>query len=108
MKNTNMQLSKILTKEINAYNSIEPNVQMFVDQSAIFWVTKDGYYVWMSEHSGIDDFLDETHIEEDRRHTDKKTEVVGLSGVYWMNQDFQAPYRIRDFEERINQINVIV
>lgn len=104
-----MKLSEILTKEINSYNSIEPNVLIFVDESALFWVTNDGYYIWLQEHSGIEsgDFIDENHKKERVRYTTKNIEGVGNEGVYWMNEDFEAPYHISDFENRIEEINSI-
>lgn len=101
-----MKLSEVLTNEINATEAVEPNVLMFVDQSAIFWVTNDGYYVWLQDHRGINDYIDETNQEEERRYTDKNIEGVSNSGVYWMNEDLESPYHISDFQKRIDQINV--
>lgn len=103
-----MKLSTILNDEITASESIEPNVLMFVDESSIFWVSKDGYYVWIGAHDGIIDYTDETHVIEDRVYTEKSTEGVGQSGVYWMNHDFNSPFHISDFIDRIAEINAIV
>lgn len=105
-----MKLSSILTKEINSYDSIEPNVLIFVGESALFWVTKDGYYIWLQEHSGIKsgEFVNENHKIEDIGYTTKNVEGVGNKGVYWMNQDFESPFHISDFTNRIEQINTII
>ena len=75
---------------------------MFVDQTAIFWVSKNGDYIWMQDHGGIEDFTDELHNEVE----EKNPEGVGNTGVYWMNADFESPFHISDFENRIDEINV--
>jgi len=98
-------LTEKLLKEITSLNQIEPKVTMFVDESAIFWVTNDSEFVWMQNHSGIDEFVDNDHAMEDRRYTDKSTEGVGNIGVYWNNSDFSSPYHISDYNNRIAQIN---
>jgi hypothetical protein len=98
-----MKLSEILTKEINSYDSVEPNVKIFVDESAYFWVTKDDEFVWLQDHKGIEEYKDDNHkfVEE------KTPEGVGNYGVYWMNQDFESPFHISDFTNRIDEINAI-
>lgn len=95
-------LADILANEIITMNQIEPNVQMFVDNSSIYWVSKDGQFVWMADHRGIADYIDENHriVEE------KTPEGVGSEGVYWMNSDFEAPFHISDFFTQIETINV--
>lgn len=103
-----MKLSQILQSEISSTESVEPNVLMFVDESSIFWVSKDGYYIWLQDHSGISDYVDADHEIESVRPTGKNIEGVGNNGVYWLNADFNSPYHISDFESRINQINSIV
>lgn len=115
-----MQLSKVLTEEINAYDSTEPNVKIFVDESAIFWVSKDEHFVWLQDHTGLSgpdvienddenkewnpDYVNETHKVVD----EKMPEGVGNYGVYWMNEDFENPFHISDFTKRIATINAIV
>lgn len=111
-----MKLSEILTKEINSYDSVEPNVKIFVDESAYFWATKEGEFIWLQDHKGLSgpdfleiddpdkdwnpDFVDEVH-----KATEEKTpEGVGNYGVYWMNQDFESPFHISDFITRISEI----
>ena len=98
-----MTLSQELLQEINLTNEIEPNVSMFIDSSAnIFWVSKGGHYVHMSQDSSYNDYIDETHIEVEQ----KSPESVSNTGVYWNNQDFNSPFHITDFQERIATINV--
>jgi len=103
-----MKLSKILNEEITATELTEPDVLMFVDESSIYWVSKDGYYVWMSDHDGISGYTNETHKIEDRRYSEKSTEGVGQTGVYLLNQNFNSPFHVSDFEKRIGEINSIV
>lgn len=94
-----MLLSEKLLAEIKE----STNVEMFIDESAnVFWVSKDGHYVWMSQDSTYNEYLDETHIEVEQ----KSPEGVGNTGVYWKNEDFNNPFHITDFEERIATINI--
>lgn len=95
-------LADDLTNEIRAYGNMEPNVQMFVDSSSIFWVSKDGRFVWMADHTGINEYTNDEHqiVEE------KTPEGVGNEGVYWMNGDFESPFHISDFLARIETVNV--
>lgn len=91
-----------LKNEIESHN-VEPNVQMFVDESSIFWVTKSGYFVWIQDHNGINDYIDEKHEMQDLNKEDFQ-EGVGTYGVFWLNQDFESPFHISDFLERIESI----
>jgi hypothetical protein len=107
----NTPLAKQLMQEINTVidnqeDKAFPNVLMFADESALFWVTEQGEYVWMQEHKNINAFVDELHPIEERRYTDKSTEGVSLHGVYWMNNDFDSPFGYIEFEQRISQINI--
>lgn len=99
------KLADTLMNEIqNATPSFrtEPDVIMFLDQSSIFWVSKDGHFVWMGEHGGINPYLDSNH----EIVTEKTPEGVGHEGVYWNNWDFESPYHISDFISKIETINV--
>jgi len=87
-------------------DKVFPQVLIFVDESALFWVTNTGEYVWLQEHSDINNYVDETHQIEERRYTDKSTEGVSLRGVYWMNNEFECPFHVLEFQHRIEQINV--
>lgn len=98
-----MKLSKILSEEINSYDSVSPNVKIFVDSSSLFWVTKDNEFIWLQDHSGIDNYIDENHIQVEG----KNPEGVNNEGVYWMNEDFENPFHITDFTDRIAEINAI-
>lgn len=104
-----MNLSETLTKEIAAADAstvgTEPNVLMFVDNNSIFWVTKDDRYIWLSDHSGINEYIDDTHKVEARKSW---AEDVNSEGVYWMNGGFESPFHISDFEKVIENINAIV
>ncbi|MBC7914058.1 MAG: hypothetical protein H7Y07_08045 [Pyrinomonadaceae bacterium] len=99
---------KTETLNQNLINEIEndTNVLMFADESSIFWVTNSGEYIWIAGHKNINEYVDESHVIEDRRHTDKSTEGVSNSGVYWMNGDFKNPFHISDFTQQIETINV--
>jgi len=96
-------LAEKLRSEIESYDKDEPNAQMFVDRSSIFWVSKEGHYVWMNEHQGIDDYIDEKHVLE---YEQSRAEGVNNEGVFWMNSDFESPYHILDFLKRIDTVNV--
>ena len=98
-----MQLSKNLLKEINSYDSTEPNVKLFIDESGIFWNTKDNEFVWLQNHSGLSQYINNTHNTVD----EKTPEGLNNYGVYWMNQELESPLHISDFLERIKQINAI-
>lgn len=97
-----MTLKNQLLSEINATEAIEPDVTMFVDQSAIFWLSESGHYVHIADHSGIDAYVDADHAIEER----KTSEGVGGQGVIWMNGDFENPYHISDFTSKIETINI--
>lgn len=95
-------LKEKLIKEINSYNDIEPNVQLFVDESAIFWVSNDGDYVYVESHPNINDYIDDNHQIEELN----TPEGVGSYGVFWMNKDFESPFHISDFTDQIETITV--
>jgi hypothetical protein len=94
-----MLLSQKLLAEINE----STNVQMFIDESAnIFWVSKEGRYIWMMQDSSYLAYIDENHIEVN----EKSPEGAGNTGVYWNNEDFNNPFHITDFEKRISTITI--
>lgn len=90
---------QVLISELK--NQTEPNVRMWIDESAIFWLSENQGAIWISDHSGISDYIDETHPKEYR----VMSEGVGNTGCEWMNQDFENPFHISDFMERIETIN---
>jgi hypothetical protein len=94
-----MLLSQKLLAEINE----STNVRMFIDESAnIFWVSKEGRYIWMMQDSSYLAYIDENHIEVN----EKSPVGVCNTGVYWNNEDFNNPFHITDFEKRISTITV--
>jgi hypothetical protein len=98
-------LREKLLSEINSYDSIEPNVKMFIDQSSIFWLSDSGHYVHIADHKGLDDdYIDRDHLIVDAPKA-VSNEGVGPQGVVWMNQDFNSPFRISDFTQKIATIN---
>lgn len=81
-------------------NETEPSVKMWIDQSGIFWLSETSGPVWMADHSGIGDYIDEQHQVEHRQ----MPEGVGNEGVEWMNGDFENPFHISDFLAQIQTI----
>jgi hypothetical protein len=79
-----------------------PDVQMYVDNSSIYWATDSGEFLFIQDHDGIDDYVDEDHKVEGG----VKAEGVGSEGVYWNNLDFGSPYHISDFEDAIETVNI--
>lgn len=90
---------QVLISELKG--QVEPNVKMWIDESAIFWLSENQGPVFISEHTGISAFIDEKHQQEYR----KMGEGVGNNGVEWMNKEFENPFHISDFMERIETIN---
>lgn len=90
---------QVLISELNGQT--EPNVKMWIDESSIFWLSESQGPVWISDHRGISDYIDENHTTEYR----KMGEGVGNNGVEWMNGDFENPFHISDFLARIEPIN---
>lgn len=95
-------LAEKLRNEIESLDQNEPNVQVFVDNKSIFWVSKDGHFVWMADHQGIAEYIDANHQVSE----EKTPEGVGAEGVYWNNLDFESPFHVSDFIEKIETINV--
>lgn len=95
-----MSLQNTLRTEIESYNAVEPNVKIFIDRSSIFWVSEKNDFVWLSDHSGIADYIDEDHQLKEIT----TPEGVHSEGVFWMNEEFNSPFHISDF---INQIETI-
>lgn len=97
-----MKLSDFLISEIESYNETEPSVRMWVDQSSIFWITKDEHYVWLAENTDINAYVDAAHFIEERQ----TPEGVYNQGVEWNNSDFECPFHVSDFSQRAREINV--
>lgn len=95
-------LADDLFNEIRSYEQVEPRAKMFVDASSIFWVTRNNHFVWMAEHSGINNYIDGSHPLV----TEQTPEGVGSEGVWWNNGDFESPFHITDFLARIETVNV--
>jgi hypothetical protein len=98
-----MKLSKKLTAEINTYESENPNVEMFITNESIYWVTQDNEYVWIAGHKGISDYLDNKHTLKEGNDL---PEGVSGPGVYWMNGEFENPFHISDFTLQIETITL--
>jgi hypothetical protein len=100
-----VQRQELLREELNSITNngadAVPNAQLFVDTDAIFWVTPSGYYLLLEDHIGINDYVDDAHPVV----TISTPEGVGSRGVFWMNTDFENPYRISIFENRINKVD---
>ena len=95
-------LKSKLQNELNK-NDIEPNVKMYVDSSSIFWMVEDDTFLFISDHSGILEYIDETHhIIENYANG----EGVGVDGVIWNNLDFENPFHISEFQEAVNTVNI--
>jgi len=87
---------------VSELKGTEPNVRMWVDSSSIYWISENQGLIWIDEHRGIEDFIDETHQMETRYNMG---EGVGNEGVEWNNTDFENPFHISDFTEKIETIN---
>lgn len=88
--------------EIKSYNELPPDVDIWVDNSALFWHTKGGHFVYMQEHRDIKGYLDNDHKLEEIRAKGE----VGDQGVYWKNKDFENPFTLQDFLDKIETINI--
>jgi len=94
-----MLLSEKLLAEINE----STNVELFIDEQAnIFWVSKEGYFIWMMQDSSYLVYLNENPIEVVK----KTPEDVVYTGVYWRNEYFSNPFDFIHFENRISTITV--
>ena len=100
-----MTLRDKLTLEIESNeNQIEPNVTIWVDDNcSIFWETKDGEYVFLASDSNYSNYKDDSHQEIE---LDTAPEGVSEKGVRWNNLDFETPFHISDFMNRINTITI--
>jgi hypothetical protein len=98
-------LSETLMLILSSYNSVEPNIKMWVDSEAIFAVfeMEDGEekFLYMTDHRGIEDYIDEDHEEVEINYA---PEGVGSQGLFWMNQDFESPFHVSDFEKQIRTV----
>ena len=98
-----MTLSEKLSLEITSYHQLEPNVPIFIDEAGnLFWVSKDNYYVWLQQEKAFEDYIDEDHKPEYKQ----RPEGVMNTGVYWMNQDFNSPFHISEFQAQIKTITI--
>lgn len=97
-------LKEKLLAEIVGLNTTVPNVRMFVDDDAIFWLSESGHYVHMAKHNGlVNYYADEDHqvIEAPKAGSN---EGVGPTGIIWANREFTVPFTLADFIEQINSI----
>jgi hypothetical protein len=90
---------KLLIAELK--DQVEPEVEMWVDDSAIFWMSKTSGPIFLAAHTGLEEYIDENY----KMVNEKMPEGVADNGTYWNNQDFNSPFHISEFLERIKEIN---
>jgi hypothetical protein len=110
--NTSLSLrekfSSILASICTSESGTIPNAEMFVDQSSIYWMVDFGdemRYLWIADHSGIDDYIDGDHLIVDAPKA-ASNEEIGVQGTIWLNVDFNIPFYVSDFERRIETITL--
>jgi hypothetical protein len=91
---------EIANLKVNNYGQFEGTI--YVDQSSHYLVIDDETFVYLSDHLGINDYIDEDH----KLTEGCKVEGVGYEGVYWENMDFESPFYIEDIEKTVSTINV--
>lgn len=90
----------LLIAELN--DQVNPDVKIWVDSKSIYWLSENQGAIWIDDHSGISDYIDTDHQIEER----DMPEGVSDEGIEWNNLDFENPYHITDFTERIEKINL--
>lgn len=90
---------ELLVSELNGLT--HPDVKLWIDECSVFWLSENQGPIWIADHMGLSEYVDPEH----RIETRPMGEGVGNEGVEWNNLDFENPYHISDFTERIETIN---